>query len=115
MRDPRRREAAVSALEPLAVVSLDRRKGVNFGENEDEQEQWEFDGATIKRVLNEDDDGDWQALVQAAIEDTPLPPGVTRFVLYGRFEYTRDYWGECDAWYEDLELVPLKKVQDGCA
>lgn len=104
----------MSARETLAVVSLDRRKGVNFGENEDEQEQWEFDGATIKRVLNEDDDGDWQALVQAAIKDTPLPPGVTRFVLYGRFEYTRDYWGECDAWYEDLELVPLKGVE-GCA
>lgn len=97
----------MSAREPLAVVSLDRRKGVDFGENEDEQEQWEFDGATIKRVLDEDDDGDWQALVQAAIKNTPLPHGVTRFVLFGRFEWTRDYWGECDAWYEDLELVPL--------
>ena len=95
------------AAEPLAVVSFDRRKGINFGENEDEQEQWEFDGATIKRVLNEDGEADWQALVQEAIKGTTLPPGVTRFVLYGRFVYTRDYWGECDAWYEDLELVPL--------
>lgn len=97
------------AAEPLAVVSFDRRKGIDFGENEDEQEQWEFDGATIKRVLSEDDDGDWHALVQAAIKDTPLPPDVTRFVLFGRLEWTRDYWGEFDAWYEDLELVPLRQ------
>lgn len=97
----------MSAREPLAVVSLDRRKGVNFGENEDEQEQWEFDGATIKRVLNEDDDGDWHALVRTAIKDTSLPPGITRFVLFGRLVWTRDYYGDADAWYEDLELVPL--------
>lgn len=62
------------AAEPLAVVSFDRRKGINFGENEDEQEQWEFDGATIKRVLNEDGEADWQALVQEAIKGTTLPP-----------------------------------------
>lgn len=105
------REGEVSAREPLAVVSLDRRKGVDFGEDEDDQEQWEVDGATIKRVLSEDDEGDWQALVEEAIEATPLPPGVTRFVLYGCFVWTRDYWGECDAWYEDLELVPLTNAR----
>lgn len=97
----------MSAREPLAVVSFDRRKGVDFGEPDDDTEQWAYDGPTIKRHLQDWEDSTLRDEASECAREG-LPPGVTRFVLFGRWVSTYDAWnGEHDAWLEDVSLVPL--------
>ena len=93
----------MSESEPLAVVSLDRRKL-----HVDDEEQWTYDGPTIRRHLQDWEDSTLRDdIIDCAHEG--LPPGVTRFIFFGRWVSTYDSWtGEHDAWLEDRELVPLK-------
>lgn len=99
--------------EPLVVVSFDRRK---LDGDDNDTEQWAYDGPTIKRHLQGWDDSTLRDDASECARREGLPPGITRFVLCGRWVSTYDVWtGERDAWLEDLELVPLKEVQGGCA
>jgi hypothetical protein len=98
----------MSEILPLAVFSLDRRKGIDLGhddDTDDEQEQWTFDGPTIIRQLcegvNRDD-------ISEACRDAELLPHATRFVMFGRWVGSYDAWnGEHDAWLEDVSIVAL--------
>lgn len=96
----------MSDIGPLAVFSLDRRKGVDLGleDIDDDAEQWTFDGPTVIRQLCMGVDPDD---VMEACRDG-LPPTGTRFVMFGRWVGSYDAWtGEHDAWLEDVSLVPL--------
>jgi hypothetical protein len=98
---------------PLAVVSFDRRKGVEFGEPDDDTEQWAYDGPTIKRHLQDWEDSTLRDEASECAHRDGLPPGVTRFILVGRWVGTYDAWnGEHDAWLEDKELVPLERDRE---
>ena len=96
-------------VEPLAIVSLDRR----LLDGDDGWEQWRHYGVRVVRDLVPEFNhsaGDITSLVGEA-----WVPGLrgTRFVLLGRWWHSRDYWtGECDGWFEDLELVPISGRTD---
>lgn len=101
----------MSAAEPLAVVSFDRRKGADFGEPDNDTEQWAYDGPTIRRHLQDWEDSTLRDEASECAHRAGLPPGVTRFILFGRWVNTYDAWNdEHDAWIEDKELVPLEGV-----
>jgi hypothetical protein len=88
-------------LQPLAIISFDRRKL-----HGDDEEQWLYDGVTVLQMLDECD-LDIDSTVEECLEDNPLPDGINRFILYGRWVGTYDRWnGDYDAWLEDLSLVP---------
>lgn len=87
-------------LEPIAVISLDRRK--LWG---DDIEQWVYDGPTILRDL-EGDSGDWLDYILNDLDVRVLDGN--RFIVYADVQGHRDYWGEYDAWVEGYLLVPMR-------